>query len=98
MSELDLSQINAKVDAILTLVMKLRAESKGYSVEIEGLVSHKYKLEAALKISELARDRALEENKKLRRAIYNAVDHNTDRLERSFLQGIIAEFEPNHVT
>ena len=31
----------------------------------------------------------------LRRAIYNAVDHNTDRLERSFLQGIIAEFEPN---
>jgi hypothetical protein len=38
-----------------------------------------------------------EENRKLRLAIYRAVDHNTDRLERSFLQGIIAEFEPNYV-
>ena len=33
---------------------------------------------------------------KLRLAIYRAVDHNTDRLDRKFLQGIIAEFEPNY--
>jgi len=40
-------------------------------------------------------DEQAQEITKLRLAIYRAVDHNTDRLERGFLQGIIAEFEPN---
>ena len=55
------------------------------------------KLDVVLAYLREARDTRAEVTM-LRRAIYNAVDHNTDRLERSFLQGIIAEFEPNHVT
>ena len=52
------------------------------------------KLDVVLAYLREARDTRAEVTM-LRRAIYNAVDHNTDRLERSFLQGIIAEFEPN---
>jgi hypothetical protein len=79
MSELALQQIHEKTSAILMLVMKLRTESTGYSTEIEGLVSHKHKLE--------------EENKRLRRIIYN--NHFLLKfVNRDFLQEVIAEFEP----
>ena len=44
-------------------------------------------------------ERQEEEITKLRRAIYRAVDHReTVLIDRDLLQGIIAEFEPNHVT
>jgi hypothetical protein len=42
-------------------------------------------------------DRQAKEIMQLRLAIYRAVDHNTTMLDRPFLQGIIAEFEPNYV-
>jgi hypothetical protein len=79
MSELALQQIHEKTSAILTLVMKLCTENRGYSTEIEGLVSHKHKLE--------------EENKRLRRIIYN--NHFLLKfISPDLLQEIIAEFEP----
>jgi len=62
MSELTLSQIHAKVDAILTLTMKTRAEQK--------------------------------ENRMLRLLIYRNAEF-LRYVDNHFLQGIIAEFEPN---
>ena len=88
MSELALQQINSKLDVLL------KRESL-YSREIEGLVSNKYKLEAALNMSELARDRALEENKKLKYAIYRNLDPNTTHFCREVVNEVHAELEPN---
>jgi len=74
MSELALKQINAKLN------MLLKRDSL-YSREIEGLVSHKHKLEA--------------ENKKLRLIIYRNIEATHTNADRGIINDIIAEFEPN---